>query len=165
MGSASPSSWTVFRPITRSLPLQDTTNTGKRTKPMSMSRMGLKHTIFVLGRQKISHCFVSLFAPSYNCFQEAYSITFQKNFYKTAQLTFCRYLMVGWTAQWHKRKKVWCQYWLNCHLPGVSAENWGPAILFNLGFSTLNVTSEINRLLQQTDCKLCVITRIQRTSG
>jgi len=127
--------------------------------------MELKHTILVLGREKTPRCFVSFIAPSYNCSQEAYRTTFQKNFYETAQFTFYRYLKAGWTAQWHKRKKVWFQYWWNCHLPGVSAENRGPAMLFNLGFSTLNVRSEINRLLQQTDCKLCVITPIQRTAG
>ena len=120
------------------------------------------HTILVLGREKILRCFVSFIAPS---FQEAYSTTFQKSFYETAQFTFCRYLIGGWTVQWYKRKKVWFQYWWNCHFPGVWAENRGPAILFNLGFSTLNVTSEITRLLQQTDCKLCVITPTQRTAG
>jgi len=65
----------------------NTTNTGERTKPMSMSRMEHKHKILVLGCEKISRCFVSFIAPRYNGFKEAYSTTFQ--------FTFCRYLILG----------------------------------------------------------------------
>lgn len=60
------------------------------TKPMWMTGMGLKHTNLMLGREKISRCFWSFIAPSYNCFHEAHNTIFKKNFYKTAQFTLCR---------------------------------------------------------------------------